>query len=301
VLWTTTPKPKELIRKLSAPQPGRVDRARLDVRQQGETCPTASSSSWSSTRARRLAAKSSTARLIDPEESGIMPPQLDEAVARPTSRCRALTYIVLSLDTAFTEATYDRKQRRSRTARPASVMGAFSTTERDKTRTTNLLLLDCWVGADGHARPDPPGEEGDSTWPTATIDDTALIKPMFGGVEARSRLAASPTSCLIEDKGSGISLAPDAGARGHRGLRLQPRRRADKLARLHMVSHVFARGRVSAAGERQAARPAAHLGRAAAGAACAFTGTGSIKHDDSRGRHDAVRPPRIGQGPRVAW
>ena len=108
--------------------------------------------------------------------------------------------------------------------------------------------------------------------------DTALIKPLFGGAKPITS-GRKPDLCLIEDKGSGISLRQMLEREGIEAYAYNPGR-ADKLARLHMVSHVFARRRVwLPESDKYPGRPRTWVEPLLA-QLCAFTGTGSIKHDD---------------------
>ena len=108
--------------------------------------------------------------------------------------------------------------------------------------------------------------------------DVALIKPMFGGAKPITS-GRKPDLCLIEDKGSGISLRQMLEREGIEAYAYNPGR-ADKLTRLHIVSPVFAR--------RQVWLPESdkYPGRARTWTddlvhqLCSFTGRGSLKHDD---------------------
>ena len=104
------------------------------------------------------------------------------------------------------------------------------------------------------------------------------IKPMFGGSKPITS-GRKPDLCLIEDKGSGISLRQMLEREGIEAYAYNPGR-ADKLARLHMVSHIFARKRVwLPESDKFPGRPRTWVEPMLA-QLCAFTGPGSIKHDD---------------------
>jgi predicted phage terminase large subunit-like protein len=84
---------------------------------------------------------------------------------------------------------------------------------------------------------------------------------------------------IIEDKGSGISLRQTLEREGIMAYAYNPGR-ADKLTRLHMVSAVFARRQVwLPESEKYPGRPRTWAEPLVA-QLCAFTGSGSIKHDD---------------------
>ena len=107
VLWTTTPKPKELIRTLTTPKASRIivrgstydNRANLPdtffdnlVQYEGTT----------------LGRQELYGELIDPEESGII--QRSWINLWPAAKALPkLDFIIMSLDTAYTEKSLDRK------------------------------------------------------------------------------------------------------------------------------------------------------------------------------------------------
>jgi predicted phage terminase large subunit-like protein len=108
--------------------------------------------------------------------------------------------------------------------------------------------------------------------------DVALIKPMFGSDKPRTS-GRKPDLCLIEDKGSGISLRQMLEREGILAYAYNPGR-SDKLSRLHMVSHIFARKRVwLPESDKHPGRPRTWVEPMLA-QLCAFTGPNSIKHDD---------------------
>jgi predicted phage terminase large subunit-like protein len=108
--------------------------------------------------------------------------------------------------------------------------------------------------------------------------DTALIKPMFGSGKPLTS-GRKPDMCLIEDKGSGISLRQMLEREGIDAYAYNPGR-ADKLTRLHMVSPIFAQKRVwLPESDKFAGQPRTWVEPMLA-QLCAFTGPGSVKHDD---------------------
>jgi predicted phage terminase large subunit-like protein len=106
----------------------------------------------------------------------------------------------------------------------------------------------------------------------------ALIKPMFGPAKPMTS-GRKPDLLIIEDKGSGISLRQSLSKEGIHAYPYNPGR-ADKLARLHMVSHLFARGYFwLPESEKRPGRPRTWV-EPALDQLCSFRGGGSIKHDD---------------------
>ena len=270
VLWTTTPKPKELIRKLSAPQKGRII-VRGSTFDNKANLPDSFFKQLEQYEGTTLGRQELYGELIDPEESGIV--KRSDFRLWPAKRVLPpLEYIILSLDTAFTEATYDKKKGDADST-ACVVMGSF----HDKEGNSHLILLDCWSEQMGmpdlikRVKKELNVSYGDD-------QDTALIKPMFGSAKPLTA-GRKPDLCLIEDKGSGISLRQMLEREGIEAYAYNPGR-ADKLARLHMVSHIFARKRVwLPESDKYPGRPRTWVEPMLA-QLCAFTGPGSVKHDD---------------------
>jgi predicted phage terminase large subunit-like protein len=270
VLWTTTPKPKELIRKLSLPQDGRII-VRGSTFDNKANLPDSFFASLEQYEGTTLGRQELYGELIDPEESGIIK-RSDFRLWPAKKPLPALDYIIMSLDTAFTEATYDKKKGDADST-ACVVIGSF----HDKDNVSHLIVLDCWSEQMGmpeliqRVKKELNVAYGDD-------QDVAIIKPMFGGAKPVTS-GRKPDLCLIEDKGSGISLRQMLEREGIDAYAYNPGR-ADKLARLHMVSHVFARKRVwLPESDKFPGRPRTWVEPMLA-QLCAFTGPRSVKHDD---------------------
>ena len=270
VLWTTTPKPKELIRKLSTPQ----DKRHLE---RGSTfdnkanLPESFFKQLEQYEGTTIGRQELYGELIDPEEAGIV--KRSDFRLWPANRpLPPLDYIILSLDTAFTEATYDKKKG-DPDSTACVVMGSF----HDREGNSHLIILDCW--SDQMGMPDLIKRvKKELNVSYGDDQDTALIKPLFGSAKPVTS-GRKPDLCLIEDKGSGISLRQMLEREGIEAYAYNPGR-ADKLARLHMVSHIFARKRIwLPESDKYPGRPRTWVEPMLA-QLCAFTGPGSIKHDD---------------------
>ena len=267
---TTTPKPKQLIRQL-------VARAGKDVTITRATSMSNMANLAPTFRDQIMAMEGTVifrqealGELIDPEEQGIV--RRSHFRLWPHDKpLPQFDLVIMSLDTAFTEATVDK---RSGDPDPTActVWGVFHHEKRN-----NVMLLDCW---DAHlGMPDllrrvkremriSYGDDG----------DTALIKPMFGSSKPMTS-GRKPDILLIEDKGSGISLRQMLEREGLEAYAYNPGR-ADKLTRLHIVSPIFARRMIwlpeSAKHPGQPRNwidPLLHQ-------LCSYTGPNSIKHDD---------------------
>lgn len=270
VLWTTTPKPKELIRKLSTPQPGRII-VRGSTFDNKENLPDSFFKQLEQYAGTQIGRQELYGELIDPEESGIV--KRSDFRLWPAKRpLPALDYIILSLDTAFTEATYDKKKGDADST-ACVVMGSF----HDKEGSSHLMVLDCWSEQMG--MPDLIKRvKRELNVCYGDDQDTALIKPLFGSAKPLTS-GRRPDLCLIEDKGSGISLRQMLEREGIEAYAYNPGR-ADKLARLHMVSHIFARKRIwLPESDKYPGRPRTWVEPMLA-QLCAFTGPNSVKHDD---------------------
>lgn len=271
VLWTTTPKPKELIRKLTQPQDGRVI-VRGSTYDNRANLPKSFFKQLEQYEGTTIGRQELHGELIDPEEAGIIRRSWFRLWPAKTP-LPTLEFIILSLDTAFTEATYDKKTGDA-DATACVVMGVFR--ER-KTGAAHLMVLDCW--SDRMGMPDLIKRvKRELNVAYGDDQDAAVIKPMFGSAKPLTS-GRKPDICLIEDKGSGISLRQMLESEGIEAYAYNPGR-ADKLSRLHLVSHVFARRRVwLPESDKYPGKPRTWVEPMLA-QLCAFTGEGSVKHDD---------------------
>ena len=108
VLWTTTPKPRELIRKLSKPQDKRII-VRGSTFDNKANLPDSFFRQLEQYEGTTIGRQELYGELIDPEESGIIK-RSDFRLWPSKQPLPAFDYIIMSLDTAFTEATYDKKK-----------------------------------------------------------------------------------------------------------------------------------------------------------------------------------------------
>jgi predicted phage terminase large subunit-like protein len=269
VLWTTTPKPKDIIRKLTAPKAGRLIVAGSTY-DNVTNLPDSFFDQLQQYEGTTLGRQELYGELIDPEESGIVK-RSDFRLWPHDKPLPTFDLVILSLDTAFTEKTMDK---RSGDPDPTActVWGVFHHEKRN-----NIMLLDCWEDHLGmpdlirRVKKEMKIAYGDD-------DDNALIKPMFGSSKPLTS-GRKPDILLIEDKGSGISLRQMLEREGLEAYAYNPGR-ADKLTRLHIVSPIFARKMV------WLPESASHPGRPRnwidplLHQLCAFTGPKSVKHDD---------------------
>ena len=268
VLWTTTPKPKDIIRKLSVPKEGRilVTGSTYDNK---ANLPESFFKQVEQYEGTTLGRQELYGELIDPEEQGVIRRSWLNLwpAKKPLPK---LDWIVMSLDTAYTEKSVDKKGDPDPTA--CGVWGVFHYKSM-----SHVMLLDCWE--DHLGLPDLMKRvKKELNVRYGEDDDQALIKPMFGGSKPVTS-GRKPDILLIEDKGSGISLRQMLDREGIQAYAYNPGR-ADKLSRLHIASPIFAQRRVWVPeSEKHPGRPRTWCEPLIA-QLCAFTGEGSIKHDD---------------------
>lgn len=208
--------------------------------------------------------------ILDPEEEGIV--RRSEWRLWPNEQpLPSFQTIIMSLDTAFTEKTHDKKkQENDPTA--CSVWGVF---EHAKMRC--VLLLDAWeewLGFDDLVR--TVKRERDIKYGDA---NEPLMRPKLPSKQRPGPTGRGVDVILIEDIGSGKSLRQQLARENVLTVPGNPEG-MDKLSRLHMVSPLFAHGRVwmieSDARNGQPKTWAEPL----VSQVCSYTGVGSLEHDD---------------------
>lgn len=268
VLWTTTPKPRELVRRLTSPKAGRVIVAGSTYDNRSNL-PQSFFDQLEQYEGTTLGRQELHGELIDPEESGVIRRSWLRLwpADKPLPR---FDWIIMSLDTAYTEKSLDRKGDPDPTA--CSVWGVF---HHDK--MNQAMLLDCWEDHLGlpdlmkRTKRELNVRYGDDA-------DQALIRPLIGSAKPMTS-GRKPDILLIEDKGSGISLRQMLEREGIEAYAYNPGR-ADKLSRLHMVSPIFAQRRVwLPESEKRKGQPKTWAEPLVA-QLCSYTGPGSTKHDD---------------------
>ena len=272
VVWTTTPKPKELVKKLILPKRGR----HITSGSTYENKDNLADSFFEQLKqyeGTQLGRQELLAEIIDAEEGGI----IQRSWFRMWPHDKPLPkfeYVAMSLDTAFTEKTVDRK---THNADPTAcgVFGVFWHEDR-----TQVLVLDSWE--DHLGLPDLVKRVKKELQASYGEDDD---KPMFTPLIGSPRATVGPGSgrkpdiLLIEDKGSGISLRQMLMQDGIDAYSYNPGR-ADKLSRLHMASDIFAQRRVwLPESEKVPGKPKRWTDKAVT-QICSYKGPGSIKHDD---------------------
>lgn len=278
ILWTSTPKPRTLIRSISAPKPGRIIVTGSTYENQANLAPSflKKITAYEGT---KLGEQELHAKLLDAEESGII--KRSQFRIWPRERpLPAFSLIIVSLDTAFTERTRARENdaltdtmKGDPDPTACTVWGVFNHEKR-----ANIMLLDCWDDHLGlpelirRCKREMQARYGDDTGP--------VVRPRVGPAHSEGA-GRRPDILLIEDKGSGISLRQMLEQEGVIAYPYNPGR-ADKLTRLHIVSPVFARRLVWLPESSNPARKGQPVNwcETMLSQLCSFTGTGSIRHDD---------------------
>lgn len=274
-LITTTPRPLEFLRKLEAeshdPKSGIIitrgssyaNRAYLDASFFKEI------EQYEGT---LIGRQEIHGELIDPEEQGVVKRSWFKLwpAKEPLPE---LEFVVYSLDTAFTEATQDMKRRDEPTQDPTActVWGVFV-----KDKRYHLLLLDCWQGYYG--MPDlieRVKKEYLQRWGKKRVPKIPVPYGPRNPIPDGKKIDI----ILIEDKASGPSLRQMLERESYPAYPYNPGH-ADKLARLHAVSHIPAAGRVWLPESLKRPNQPRDWIEPWLGQMCVYSGKKSLKHED---------------------
>jgi predicted phage terminase large subunit-like protein len=179
-------------------------------------------------------------------------------------------YIMVSMDTAFTEKTYDKKTFSSDPT-ACTVWGVF---QQDK--KWNLLLLNCWEDWLGFPElVKRAKKEMELLYGRRTH---TLFQPLVGQAYHQDQIK-KPDLLVIEEKGSGISLRQMMLQEGVETFPYNPGR-ADKLSRLHAVSHFALHGRIWLPESENDKGKAKSWIEPMLKQLCTYSGPGTTPHDD---------------------
>ena len=173
--------------------------------------------------------------LIDPEEAGIIKRswiKMWEA-KKPLPK---FEHLYMSIDTAFTDETIDKKSKDPDYS-AVSVWGVFNNFD---TKRLEIMLLDCWQEKIGlHDFEEKVIKELAYHYGEA---DKPLVSPLVGPPVAEGQ-GRKVDTIVIEDQGAGKPLRYRLAKIGIPAYAYNPGK-ADKLARLHLVSPFFKMGQV---------------------------------------------------------
>lgn len=179
-------------------------------------------------------------------------------------------FIMVSMDTAYTEKTFNKE---TFEADPTawSVWGVFKWNKR-----WNLLLLDC--DDDYLGFPELVKEAKTQMRKVYGNRRETLFQPMIGHAYHQEQIKR-PDLLIIEDKGSGISLRQMLSNEGIDSYPYNPGK-ADKLARLHAVSHLPHAGRIWLLESDKRKGEPRNWAEPLLSQLCVYSGPGTTKHDD---------------------
>lgn len=269
LIASTTPKPKDLIRQLIKREGKDLVLTRASTYDNIENLAPEFKKQVLQYEGTKLGRQEIYAEVIDPEEDGIIKRSWIKVFPHDKPLPQ-FEFIVMSLDTAFTEASVDKKGDPDPTA--CTVWGVFRHEKK-----ACMMLLDCWEEHLGlpdlitRVKQEMKVQYGDG-------DMKPMIKPLVGP-KSSYLVGKAIDVLLIEDKGSGISLRQMLSREGIMAYPYNPGR-ADKLARLHSVSHIFAHGHVWMVESEKRPKNFKTWAEPLVSQLCSFTGEKSIKHDD---------------------
>jgi predicted phage terminase large subunit-like protein len=267
-IWTTTPRPIPIVRKL-VNLPG-THLIRGSTYENRENLPKSFFENLDQYNGTKIGRQELLGELLDAEDGGVIKRDWIQIWPRNTP-LPPFQLIVVSLDTAFTEKSRDKKSG-DPDPTACAVWGYF-----DHDGRTGFLLLDCWQDYVGmpelieKAKKEMSVRWGDDEF-------RAAIKPARGSNKPYN-LGQKPDHLLIEDKGSGISLRQMLYREGIFPIAYNPGR-ASKLQRLHAVSHLFHAGLVYVVESKKSPGYPATWTDELITQLCTFRGEKSIKHDD---------------------
>ena len=268
LICTTTPKPNSIIRNLLKREGKDVAITRASTYANLENLAPTFRDQILRYEGTTIGRQEIHAEVIDPEEMGVIKRTWLKLWKGDLPE---LEFIVMSLDTAFTEDT-GSNVKGDPDYSACVVWGVFS----PKQDRRDIILLDCWQDRLGF--PDLIRRVKKEFKAEYAPRERAIMKPMFGPSHMENS-GRRPDLLLIEDKGSGISLRQTLGREGIISAPYNPGR-ARKLDRLHAVSPLFAAGRVWVVESSKVPGHPVSWANPLVEQLCTFSGEGSIPHDD---------------------
>lgn len=269
VCWTSTPKPKPFVRMLS--EDPRTILVTGSTYENSANLPDVYFQNVAKYEGTNVGRQELWGELLDPEEAGFVK-RSQWRLWKAGKPLPKFKYVIMSLDTAFTEKTFDKKkQENDPTA--CSVWGLF-----EYEKKLQVMLLDCWEDRLGfpalmkRVKKERLLTYGDANEPK--------IKPQIDDPRYRvSHQGRRPDLLLIEEKGSGISLRQALAVENVITESYNPGN-MDKLSRLHAVSPMYAHGRVWCVESDVRPGQPKTWANPLISQVCSFVGEGSIEHDD---------------------
>lgn len=267
-IWTTTPRPVPLVRKLiTLPSSMLIRGSTYDNK---DNLPQSFFDALDQYKGTKIGRQELLGELLDDEEGGIIKRGWFSIWPR-SEPLPPFQTIVVSMDTAYTEKTRNKKTHDPDPTACVTI-GHF-----DHDGRVGFLILDCWQDHLGF--PDLV-EKAKKEMSVRWGDDEmrAKIKPKFGSSKPYN-MGKKPDHLILEDKGSGISLRQMMYREGLFPIAYNPGRDS-KLTRLHAVSHIFEAGLVYVVESKKIPEEPASWTNELISQLCTFRGEGSIRHDD---------------------
>lgn len=268
VFWTGTPKPKPFIKMLMGlPRSLTISGSTYENAENLSDIFYENIAKYEGT---RIGRQEIYGEIIDPEEAGFVK-RSDIRLWPAKKPLPKFRFVVMSLDTAMTEASWNKKDQ---TGDPTActVWGLFEYERRE-----HIMLLDAWEEYLGfpdlirRVKHEKAFTYGDTNEP--------LLRPALITRAKRPSHQGRPIDLiLIEDKVSGRSLIQQLAAEG---VITQPfQTQMDKLSKLHGASPLFPHGRVWAVESLKRPGQPRDWAEPVIGQLCTYVGEGSLEHDD---------------------
>jgi phage terminase large subunit-like protein len=268
VFWTGTPKPKPFIKMLMA--------LKNSITISGSTYENAENLSdifyenIAKYEGTRIGRQEIYGEVIDPEEAGFVK-RSDWRLWPAKKPLPKFRFVVMSLDTAFTEETWNKKEQ---TGDPTActVWGLFEYERRD-----HIMLLDAWEEYLGF--PDLVRKvKHERTFTYGDTEEPLLRPALISRAQRPSHQGRTIDLLLIEDTGSGKSLVQQLATEGILAERFPTD--MDKLSKLHGASPLFPHGRVWAVESLKRPSQPRDWAEPVINQFCTYVGEGSLEHDD---------------------
>lgn len=279
VIATTTPKPKELIWQLVKREGKDVAVDRASSYQNLQNLAPNFKAQITQYEGTKLGRQEIHAEILDPFEAGV----IKKAWIQMWPSHKPLPffeYVVYSLDTAFTEKTVPTKEERKRGTyedRDPTACTVWGIFYNQDSKRKEIILLDCWD--DYYGLPDLIEQVKKDTKIRYGANPTVNPSKVKSQKEPDLVGGRLVDLIVIEDKGSGISLRQMLAREGIKTYPYNPAK-ADKLARLHSVSHFFFHGIVWFPESETKKGSFKTWTDECVKQICSYAGEESIKHDD---------------------
>ena len=274
VCVTGTPKPTPFVRKLQS------DKMTVDVvgatYENRENLTSYFFDSIAKYEGTRVGRQEIHGEVLDPEEEGFVKRSQWKLWPRDKPLPK-FSFIVMSLDPAFTERNYD-KRRQENDPTACSVWGVFQVPREGKPPLPHVILLDAWedwLGFPNLVR----RIKKEKAYTYGDVDEPALKPKIVPKAQRAKHQGRTPDIILIEEKASGISLRQQLAEENILTHGYNPGNE-DKLTRLHYVSPMFAAGRVWAIESEINPGNASSWADPLVSQVCSYVGPGSVERDD---------------------